>query len=218
MRPETSPSGLRARCTLCEQGRCAPPPRLCHRDPAVSALALCGLCVRYASQNRPLCFHNLTNPFSRNSLPLIIIQIGRGVAPLARQRSEPILEPLAPKSTFTNHLDPYRAALALTRSNSPLCRSAARHPRSRVGTARNLPPAGRRRLQTRRWLVLKANGRIIPPQPCRKVAKESFLWHSHSWLCDGSKRLCRIPPPKCFAKAGAIGIVGRGFKPRHSRA
>src|SRR3990172_4636524 len=49
-----------------------------------------------------LCFHNLTNSFSRNPFPLTSIQIAGGCHPLAEQLSKPKLEPKPPNSSPTN--------------------------------------------------------------------------------------------------------------------
>ena len=47
------------------------------------------------SQNSPLCFHNLTNPFSRSPFILITLQIARGVPALSLPKGHP------PRSTGT---------------------------------------------------------------------------------------------------------------------
>jgi hypothetical protein len=124
------------------------------------------------SETSPLCFHNLTNPFSRNFLPLIIIQIGRGVPPspandLNQYLNHSHLTPMIPITQPASECPrPERPSLP-----PPRC-SACSQPRQ--GNSES-SAAGLGRLQTqRRWPIPKANGRIIPPQPCRKVAKDRF--------------------------------------------
>ena len=74
------------------------------------------------SQKSPLCFHNLTNPFSRSPFVLITIQIARGVGPLATKLSEPIHEPRATNSTTANHfLEPPASSTALPFPPSASC-------------------------------------------------------------------------------------------------
>ena len=61
----------------------------------------CRMPHRHA-HNCLLCFHNLTNSFSRNPFPLISIQIAGGCHSLAEQLSKPKHEPKPPNSSLTN--------------------------------------------------------------------------------------------------------------------
>jgi len=57
----------------------------------------------FDSSYSPLCFHNLTNRFSRNPFRLITFQIVGGCTPSAAALSEPLLEltPLTPIASVT---------------------------------------------------------------------------------------------------------------------
>src|ERR1700720_803629 len=58
--------------------------------PLESALPTCYLSYKQSAFLSPLCFHNLTNCFSRKSPVLIIIRIARGCAASGNSHSRPL--------------------------------------------------------------------------------------------------------------------------------
>ena len=81
----------------------------------------CRMPHRHA-HNCLLCFHNLTNSFSRNPFPLTSIQIAGGCHPLAEQLSKPKLEPKSPNSSLTNNFSVKLGAGLLVRVPPASCR------------------------------------------------------------------------------------------------
>jgi hypothetical protein len=101
---------------------CSPPRTIGVEMPSILTLRPLTALFSHSSvfpENSLLCFHILTNSFSRNLFLLTLIQIAGGCTSLAAQLAEPILEPRllthTPPTTYRAH------KLRSCCAKSPLC-------------------------------------------------------------------------------------------------